>query len=394
MVPGERQLPREVLGVQQPLVEPLGAQRAQEMGGVPGEEGAPAAPPAREAVVHGVNPGVQQRVRRDLPAPRGERVVDPGQQGVGGDQRPVRGQRPVEPPDAVRQRTGRHLVAARWRPVQHGLAGPGQFGPERGDRVPLDRRPPGEAGAQQLADDRAGTVAADQVTPAPRGGVVAPGVHGDSGGVLLEDGDPAVVDDAHVRLAAERGTQLPGQRVLREVQGRRFCCRLVGRLLVRDVRGRGLVEILEVHGLRRLSVAPRWREGHPEHFAPPAQGAPAGPAGALRRGAAQPLEQCGGLRPEHGRAGEAAVVLPRIPGRRLVQHGDGHLVPGQGQGQGEADRAGPDDDHRVHGTAPRSPGRPAASPYAWCVRDVRGLAGENRSAITERMQPIAAACVK
>ncbi|GAA2680603.1 hypothetical protein GCM10009864_61280 [Streptomyces lunalinharesii] len=63
-------------------------------------------------------------------------------------------------------------------------------------------------------------------------------------------------------------------------------------------------------------------------------------------------------------------------------------MPGQGEGEGETDRAGPDDDHRLHGAAP------------WirrCVRDVRDvreLTVGARCVITQRMQPIATAVVK
>ncbi|GGX32758.1 hypothetical protein GCM10010341_62740 [Streptomyces noursei] len=60
-------------------------------------------------------------------------------------------------------------------------------------------------------------------------------------------------------------------------------------------------------------------------------------------------------------------------------------MPGQREGEGESDRAGPDDDHRLHGAAP------------WIrryVRDVRELAVGARCVITQRMQPIATAAVK
>jgi hypothetical protein len=64
VVPGQRELPGEVVGVPQALVEPLGAERAEEVGGVPGEEDPPRAPAAGQPVVDGVDTGVEQLVRR------------------------------------------------------------------------------------------------------------------------------------------------------------------------------------------------------------------------------------------------------------------------------------------------------------------------------------------
>ncbi|GFE13953.1 hypothetical protein Sgleb_20000 [Streptomyces glebosus] len=69
----------------------------------------------------------------------------------------------------------------------------------------------------------------------------------------------------------------------------------------------------------------------------------------------------------------------------LVEDDGRDAEAGEGEREGEADRAGPDDDHRVHGAAPR--GR-------WYVRDMRELAVGARCVITQRMQPTATARVK
>ena len=84
----------------------------------------------------------------------------------------------------------------------------------------------------------------------------------------------------------------------------------------------------------------------------------------------------------HHRAGEALLVLPRS----LVEDHGRHLLPRQREGEREPHGPRSDDDHRVHGAAP--PAR----------RDVPADVGEQKvgagCTITERMQPIAGACVK
>lgn len=86
LMPGQGQLPGQVLGVPQSLVEPLCTECAQQMGGVPGQK-RPVDPPAQgEPVVQRVDARVQQLVRRCLAAPARQGVPDPGDQGVRGDE--------------------------------------------------------------------------------------------------------------------------------------------------------------------------------------------------------------------------------------------------------------------------------------------------------------------
>lgn len=243
--------------------------------------------------------------------------------------------------------------------MQQGLAGPGEFAAQRGDRVPFDGRPAREADVQQLADGRPGAVAADEVTPAPPRSVGAAGVGADAVLVLFEVGEPAAGDDLGELLAGQCGAQGAGERVLGEV----------------DRRGGG--------GAGRVVRGARG-EGDAFDQAPAAHDAPGRPAGAGALqgvGAAEPADEGCGVRAEHGGTGGAGLLLAG----GLVEDDGGDAEPGEGEGEREADRAGPDHDHRVHGVVPW--GR-------WCVRDMRKLAVGARCVITQRMQPTAAARVK
>ncbi len=358
-MPGLRQFPGQVLGVPQALVQALGAERPQEVGGVPGEEGPPGTPPPGQPVVERVHAGVEQLVGRGLAAPARQGVADAGDQGVRGDEFAPRREEPVEPPDPVGQRARGDLGAARApgrRPVQHGLARPGQLGAERGDGVPLHRRTAREADVQQLAHGGPCTVAAHQVASAPPGGSGPPGVRGDAVGVLFQCVEPAEGHQAHQLVCAGRGPQTLRQGVLGQMDGRRQ----------RD----GAVLLAQRHGPHQLLAAHR---------------PPAGPAQAVlvQRRAAEPQCQVRGVLAQDDGAGRTRFVLPGA----LVEHDGGDALVRERERQREAHRTGADDDHRVHGEAPRrGAGRREEGD--------EGGEADARGAITERMQLTAGACVK
>lgn len=358
-MPGLCQFPGQVLGVPQPLVEPLRTQGAQQMCGVPGEEGPPDAPAPGQPVMQRVHARVQQFVRRGLAAaPAREGVPHPGDQGIGRDELAARRKQPVQPPCAVRQRPGGHLCAAaapRRQPVQHGLAGPGQLGAQRGDGMPLHRRTPREPDVQELAHGGPGAVAADQITPAPPRRVGLPGVHRDTGRVLLQGIDPAERCHLHQFLPGDRVPQPAHECMLRQMD-----------------RGRQPITVRGVLAERQFAH---------QLLAP--HGPPAGPPDALvpERRAPEPFHQRRGVLTQHHRPGGTCLVLPRI----LVEKYARDALRGEGERQHQADRPGTDDDHRVHG----------ATPWARAVvRVVADVEASVRSAITERMQPTAGACVK
>ncbi len=286
-----------------------------------------------------VHPGVEQLVRRcRAPAPHGQGVPDQGDEGVGRDELPAGREQPVQPPHPVGQRPGADLGhAGRGGAVQQGLAGPGEFGAQRGHGVPLDGGAAREADAEQLAHGGAGPVAADQVTPAPPGGLGAPGVRGDPALVLFEGVQFAVGDQLDQRMCGRGVAQPAREGVLRQVQGS--------------------LAVLEgdAPGVVGAAAAPHGAPGGEER-----------PLVAQRR-TAQSVDHGRGVLVQDDRTGRSGQVLAGS----LVEHDAGHARPGQGQGQGQSDGPRADDDHRVHDAAP----------------DVRYV-------ITERMQPTGGACVK
>ncbi len=334
-VPGEGEPPGQVVGVAQAVGEVLHAERAVQMGGVAGQEAAADPEPGGQPLLGGVVGGGEQVELREFAAPAGEGGGDPGEQGVAGDDAgpggvrvdrfggggPARGEPPVEPPDAVRQRAGGGLAVAapRGLAVQPGF-GERQVDPDGGDRAAVDGGPPGEADLQQFADGRTGAVAADQVAAAPPGlGAVlrVAGEHVDAVAVLFEPGDPAQRNEFDQRAAGEGVAQAALEAVLGQVQHG----------------GVGQVD--------------------PEHLlaaAPDGEGVPAGGVGG-GPGVADPGQEGGGV----GTEDDAAGALGAESGA-LVEDDGRDLVPGQGEGQGQADRPGPDHDHRVH-AGPSGPGR-------------------------------------
>jgi hypothetical protein len=356
-MPGHGQFPGEVVGVPEALVEAVGAECAEQMCRVPGEEDAADPPAPGQPVVDGVDAGVEQLVRRcGAAGPAGQCLPDAVHQQLGCDEVLARREQPVQPPHPFGQRAGGDLAGERagrapWRQaVQQGLAGPGEVGAQGGDGVPFHRRTAGEADVLEFADRRAGAVAADQVTAAPPGALRAAGVGRDARGLLLHAVDPAVHGDPHPRLAGEGGAQGAGEHVLRDVQRG----------------GLGLVEKDLAHHL----LAPH----RP----------PSGPVGAgLGEGhAGQPFQQGGGVLAQDDGARGARFVLAGA----FVQDDAGHVLARQSQGEREPDGPRSHDDHRVHGAAP-----PARSGD---LRDVGEQGVGAGCTITERMQPIAAAPVK
>jgi hypothetical protein len=232
--------------------------------------------------------------------------------------------------------------------VQQRFLGPGEFGAQRGDGVPLDGRTAGEADVLQLADGGAGAVAADQVTAAPPGALGAAGTGGDAGRLLLDAVEPAVHGDPHQPFIGQCRAQGAGQDVLGDVHGRRVV------------------------------------EGDLAHHLLAPHRPPSGPTAARLpdRQSGQTLHQGGAVLAQDDGACQAGFVLAGS----LVENDRRHLLTCQCQGEREPDGPRSDDDHRVHGVVP-----PARS-------DVPGDACEQEvgagCTITERMQPIAGACVK
>lgn len=97
----------------------------------------------------------------------------------------------------------------------------------------------------------------------------------------------------------------------------------------------------------------RIAQGHGAHQLLPSHGPPAGPAQPLvvERRAAQPFHQVRGVLPQHDGARGAGFVLARA----LVEEDRGNTLGGQSERQRQPDRAGADDDHRVHGVIPSAP---------------------------------------
>ncbi len=173
---------------------------------------------------------------------------------------------------------------------------------------------------------------------------------GDARGLLLHAVESAFHRDLDERFAREGRAQDTGQHVLGDVQ--------------RD--GFGAVEKDLAHHL----LAPH----RP----------PSGPVGAdpVQGNAGQPFDEGGGVLAQHHSARRTGFVLARP----LVEDHARHLLTRQRQGEREPDGPRSDDDHRIHGAAPPARG------------DVLRDAGEHEvgagCTITERMQPIAGACVK
>ncbi len=204
VVPGQGQLPGEVVGVPQPLLQALRAQRAQEMGRVPGEEHTAHPPAAGQSVVDGVDAGVEEFVRRSHPlGPAGEGLTDAVHQEFRSDQVLPGRQQPVQAPHTVRQRAADDLSRRGTgrtpgrHPVEQRLVGPREFRAQRGDGVSFHRGAAGETDVLELAHGGAGPVAADQITAAPPGAARPAGVGGDAGTLLLDTVQTAVDRDLH-----------------------------------------------------------------------------------------------------------------------------------------------------------------------------------------------------
>ncbi len=357
VVPDQGQFPGEVVGVQQPLLQALGAERSQQMGRVPGEQHAAHPPAAREPVVDRVDAGVEELVdRRRAVGPAGEGLADPVHEEFRCDQVLAGRQQPVQAPHTVRQRAADHLAGRRPRrpprrhAVEQRLVGPREFGAQGGYGVSFHRRTAGEADVLEFADGGAGAVAADQVTAAPPGAGGATGVGRDTGLLLLDAVQPAVHGDLDQPFTGERRAQDTGQLVLGDVQGSRF-------------------RVAE-HDLACHLLAPHRPPSGPTRPQP------------RQRCAGQPLDERDGLLAQDDGARGARFVLARA----LVEDDTGHLLPRQRQGEREPDGPRSGDDHRVHGATPPARG------------GVPGDMGEQDigagCTVTERMQPIAAACVK
>ncbi|SCF76984.1 hypothetical protein GA0115255_1057514 [Streptomyces sp. Ncost-T6T-2b] len=242
--------------------------------------------------------------------------------------------------------------------MRHGLAGPGQFGPQRGDCMPLHRRTTGKADVQQLAHGRPGAVAADQITPAPPGRSRLPGVHRDAVAVLLQGVDPAQRHQPDQRFLVHRRTQRGAQLVLRQVQR---CGEEPGERLT-------------------VLVRPAPTQRHLPDQLLPAHRTPARPAqpDPVQLPAAEAVHQVRGVLAQHDRAGGPGLLRAGA----LVEEDRRDALGGEGQRQRQADGPGADDDHRVHSAYP---------PALTVMRNVAEVAG---CVITERMQPTGGACVK
>ncbi len=367
VVPGQRQFPGEVVRVPDALVEALGAERAQEVRGVPGEEDPSDAPAAGQPVVDRVDAGVQEFVRRcRAVGPPGQGLPDPGHQLLGRDQVLARRQQPVEAPHPVRQGTsgdlaGRGAGRAPWRcSMKQRLVGPGEFRTQCRDGVSFDRRTAREADVLELADRGAGAVTADQITATPPGALGAAGVGGHARGFLFDAVEAAVHGDPGQALAGQGGAQSAGQHVLGDVQGS----------------GSGLA--LGVRGVRSAL-----EDDLAHHLLAPHR-PPSGPvdAGFGERYAGQPLDEGGGVLAQDDGARQARFVLARS----FVEDHGGHFLTCQSEGEREPDGPRSDDDHRVHGAAPPARGG--------VPRDMGEQEGGAGCTITERMQQIAGACVK
>lgn len=237
-VPDESEFPGEVAGVAQSLVDGGGAECAQQVRGVPGEQHPPRAPPPGEAVVDGVHAGVEEFVRRGRAVgPAREGGPDARHQRFGGDEFAAGRQQPVDPPAVAGERAGGDLgagAAPRRIAVQDLLAGERQRAADRGHGVPFDGGAAGEADVEEFADGGAGAVAADQVAAVPRRCARSAGGTGRAGGGgpaarAGAGGDPVAVlfdllqagagDETGQRFAVERLTQGAGEGVLRQVEG-------------------------------------------------------------------------------------------------------------------------------------------------------------------------------
>lgn len=325
-MPGDGEPPGQIVGVAQAVGEVLHAERAVQVGGVPGEEAAAAAEPGGEALLGGVVGGGEQVVAGEFAAPAGQSGFHPGEQGVPGDDAgpggvrvdrlggrgAARRQPPVQPPQAVRQRAGGGLAVAapRWFAVQPGLAGERQVDPDGGDGVPVHRGPAGEADLQQLAHGGPGAVAADQVAGPPPGvGAVVrmPAAHAHTVAVLTDLLHPGERDQLDQRGRGDGVAQPALQPVLGQVQDR----------MVRQIEPQHLLsappdaQLLPAGGVRSGSdvAEPLQRRYSPR----PAQCC-ADPPGRPRRPGPAPRS---GRRAEPARApglGLPALPRPRSPG--------------------------------------------------------------------------------
>jgi hypothetical protein len=193
-------------------------------------------------------------------------------------------------------------------------------------------------------------VATDQVTAAPPGAPGAAGAGRHARGLLLEAVQAAVHGDLDEGFAGDGRAQGLRQDVLRDVQGS----------------GPGVVEGDLTHHL----LAPH---------RPPS--GPAGTRPGQRRTGETFREGRGVLAQDDGARGTRLVLA-----RPFVQDDARHLLARQCQGERESDGSRSDDDHRVHGAAPPARGDD--------VEDEGEQEGGAGCTITERMQPIAGACVK
>lgn len=96
----------------------------------------------------------------------------------------------------------------------------------------------------------------------------------------------------------------------------------------------------------------------------------------------EPLHEGGAVLAQHDGARESRFVFAGS----FVEHHGRHVLTRQRKGERKPDGARSHDDHRVHGAAPPARGD--------ILEDVGEQAGGAGCTITERMQPIAGACVK
>ena len=198
---------------------------------------------------------------------------------------------------------------------------------------------PGKRTPSSLRTVDRGTVAADQIAAAPPGGLRRPGCVRStpraSCSTRRRSGVPGTIRDEVLVAGGQRGPQRPGQLVLRQMQRRGQ--RRVGSPSRRRRPGRRPVS---AEPACRTRCRDSWRRRIVRHAV----------HGRRRRGrAAEPLQQGGGVRAQHDGAGGARRHRRR-PSRRAARRGTSE--PGEGERQGEPDRARPDDDHRVHGAVP------------------------------------------
>lgn len=238
--------------------------------------------------------------------------------------------------------------------MQQRFTGPGKFRAQRGHGVSLDGRASREADVEQLAHRGARSVAAHQVTAAPPGVLGPARVGGQPARVLLQGVELALDRDLDEPFIGDGGAQGAGQHMLRHMQRR-----------------------------RRLIT-----ERELPHQLLAAQRTPARPPRArlhvTERVTGEPLHEGRGvIAQDDGPRGPLLVLAGPF-----VEHDGGYGVTRESQGEREPRGPSADNDHRVHGA--HSPVTRARESWTY----VQELTVGARCTITERMQPIAGACVK